>query len=575
MEERDEVLSWLTSSQRRIFPSDMPTHDITHVSGLRNEAISFFVGYRVLGACEVNRRLPDRPISVRVHCKTLPVSVYKVGYVPCENRLCEDAPSGSHGGVPDLLWRRSPCPELEKAYPHIPFYEVGERTLLQASALAAGSLCVTLNEAGEAVSAGDHTVSVEVISLKTGEVLRTHVLTVHVVDALLPESDLLYTNWFHYDCLADHYGLTVWSPEYEKVLRRFLRNAVLHGMNTLLTPAFTPSLDIPVGMERKNVQLVRVVRENGKYTFDFSALARFVRLAKECGIRYFEHCQLFSQWGARCAINIYGEENGAQRLLFGWDTPADGEEYTEFLRQYLVAFLAFAQEMGIEQDMLFHVSDEPAEGDISSYKRAREVVEQVLHGQRVGDPLSHYALYEKGLVDLPIVNIPYADDFDGKCPRFWLYYTGGEPHQERGYTNRLLTSAPWRTRILGTQLFRYRCGGFLHWGYNYTYGRMSRGRFDPAMEPCAYKDLPGVSYLVYPGADRTPCPSLREKQMCEAMNDYRALKLLETYIGYDATLALCEQTLGMSVSVTALPASGEAMLALREAINQRIEEAAR
>ncbi len=150
-----------------------------------------------------------------------------------------------------------------------------------------------------------------------------------------------------------------------------------------------------------------------------------------------------------------------------------------------------------------------------------------------------------------------------------IYYTGGEPRP--GLANRTLTGAPQRTRILGLQLYRYKAKGFLHWAYNYYYGRMSAGCSHPAFDPCFYKNIPGVSYLVYPDADSSPLCSLRGKQMLAAMNDHRALCLLESFIGREATLALCEEHLGCPITVTTCFESGDASLALREAINKRIE----
>ena len=66
-----------------------------------------------------------------------------------------------------------------------------------------------------------------------------------------------------------------------------------------------------------------------------------------------------------------------------------------------------------------------------------------------------------------------------------------------------------------------------------------------------------------------------EKQMREAISDYRALKLLESLIGYDATLALCEELLCRPVDIQTLPETDEQLLSLREAVNARIERALR
>jgi len=307
------------------------------------------------------------------------------------------------------------------------------------------------------------------------------------------------------------------------------------------------------------------------YAFDFSLLRRFVTLALENGITCFEHCHLFSQWGAGCAINVYGERDGKEERIFGWDTSATDPAYVAFLQSYLRAFLTFAEEMGIADDLLFHISDEPAEEHRENYAAAISIVSEVLEGKRIGDALSSYEFYRNGLVRLPIVDTAFADDFDGKCDNMMLYYTGGE--KQPGLSNRLLTNAPSRTRVLGLHLYRYRAKGFLHWGYNYNYGRLSQGLFDPATDPCFYKNIPGVTYLVYGGRGCEPLPSLRERQMCEAINDYRALRLLESRIGYDAVMRICTEVMGGEINILTLPQNDTVLLTLRERINRELARA--
>lgn len=565
------LFTWLVPSQKRIFHADMPTPSIKRLTALRNEPISFSLAYRANAQKAANGRVPDTPISVQVTSDTLPFSVYKVGCVPFAASECEDADRGAIGPCPDILIKKQAAPEIvhlpnERIAPYI---ERGERQLLNASCVATQSVYITANEQGEVIAAGEHEIQVRVVSLMTGEEIADHRLTVTLIDACLPENDLLYTNWVHYDCLSESHGIPLWSDAYFDLLGKYLTNAAMHGMNTLLTPAFTPALDTPVGTERMNVQLVRVILDDGGYRFDLSLLRRFIRVAKAAGIRCFEHCHLFSQWGAERAINIYGERNGACVRLFGWETPATDPEYAKFLTRYLSAFLGLAKEEGIEDDLLFHISDEPHAQHLESYANALRIIEKPLAGKRLGDALSDYDFYRHGLVKLPIVDMANAKDFDGKCDNMMLYYTGGE--SQPGMSNRLLTNAPQKIRILGLHLFRYKAKGFLHWGYNYNYGRMSLGLFDPAIDPCFYKNIPGVTYLVYPSANGSPMPSLREKQMCEAMNDYRALRLLESRIGYGAALRICEDVLGKEINYLTIPDSGDAMLALRERINQEIE----
>lgn len=564
------IASWTVSSQKRIFEGDMPRESEKSFCAMRNEPLSFTLCYRALGEAAENGRDTDLFFSAQVASSSLPLSVYKILSVPFAASECEDASKDATGPCPDILAKRQVSPEIihNENDKTLPYYEKNEKQLLTASCKRTQGIYVTVNPDGEALPAGTHKIEIRLISLKTGKLLDEHNISIELMDALLPKNDLIYTNWLHYDCLSDSSGLPVWSDGYFELLGKYIKNAVKGGMNTLLTPAFTPALDTPVGMERMNVQLVKIKKEPTGYSFDLSLLRRFMTLAIENGIEYFEHCHLFSQWGARTAINIYAEDG---KRLFGWDTPATAPEYTEFLNKYLSEYLGLCRELGVSDKLLFHVSDEPAREHCDDYAKAVASVKESLSEHIIGDALSDYSFYELGLTQMPIVDTPFADDFDGRAERMMLYYTGGE--KQVGLSNRLLSSAPQKTRIIGLQLFRYKARGFLHWGYNYTYGRMSAGLFDPAKDPCFYKNVPGVSYLVYSDTDRSPMPSLREMNMRDAMNDYRALKLCESLIGRQATLDLCENILGEKISVTTLPKNVEKMIALRRGINEKIKEA--
>ena len=565
------ILSWIVPSEHRIFSGDMPRESLTTYRVMRNEPLSFSLAYRSALSKGANGRVPDMPISVSVTSETLPLTVYKTCAVPFPASECEDATAETVGPCPDILVRRQASSTIRYLGDRIaPYMEEGERVLLNASCAITQSIWITANEDGKTLVAGEHRVDIHILSLMTGEVIAEHSVHVTLIDALLPENDLIYTTWLYYDCLAEAHGVTLWGDEYFRILGKYIRNATRHGMNTLLTPAFTPALDTPVGTERMNVQLVGVKKTPAGYAFDFSLLQRFVTVARENGIRTFEHCHLFSQWGATQAINVYGEVEGKTVRLFGWDTPAGDCEYQTFLREYLKAFVSFAEAEGIGDDLLFHISDEPKESQLESYAAALHAVEGSLRGKQIGDALSNIAFYRHGLVKLPIVDVAHADEFDGECEKMMLYYTGGE--SKPGLTNRLLTSAPWKTRILGLQLYRYRACGFLHWAYNNYYGRMSLGLFNPAVDPCFYKNIPGVTYLVYPGGADDLMPSLREKHLGEAIDDYRALRLLESLIGREETLALCEKFFGGEIDVLTLPTSGEQMRNFRQTVNEAISK---
>ena len=533
--ETPHILTWITSSQQRIFSDMMPTPDYKAASVLRNEPFSFCLAYRSDYKKSDTEKIPDLPISVRATCEGLPVAAYKLGFVPVHAYDCEDG-GESRGMCPDILLPRSADPTIVTGDCRLTYYEQNEPNQLNVSCISTNGLLFTVNEDGSMLAAGDYRVEIVVTDLRDATEIARHTLDLHVIDACLPENDLIYTNWMHYDCIADYHGVKLYGNAYFQVLARYVKNAVRHGMTTLLLPAFTPPLDTCEGEERTNVQLVKIYEENGTYRFDFSLLARFVRLVRRCGIQRFEHSHLFSQWGAYSAPNVYVQRDGSSVLRFGWKTDASGEEYASFLRAYIPAFLAEAERLGIADTLLFHVSDEPKINQIDSYMRAINLVRELIGDRLIGDALSSYEFYSEAGVRCPIVATHSIQPFDGNCDELMLYYTGGTP--DVLLSNRLLFSSPQKTRILGLHLFRYRAKGFLHWGYNYYYGRMSHGFFDPKVDPYGYRNIPGASFLVYPAQNGEVLPSLREKQMCDAVNDRRALKLLESKIGYDAVLAL-------------------------------------
>ena len=80
-------------------------------------------------------------------------------------------------------------------------------------------------------------------------------------------------------------------------------------------PLFTPPLDTEVGGERPTVQLVDVILDENGYRFGFSRLKRYLELAQQCGMQYFEMSHLFTQWGAKAAPKILVRKDGALQRL--------------------------------------------------------------------------------------------------------------------------------------------------------------------------------------------------------------------------------------------------------------------
>ena len=371
---------------------------------------------------------------------------------------------------------------------------------------------------------------IEISLEQNGYVIGKTEYKVTVLDFYLGESELIYTNWFHYDALAQYYNLKVFSQRYNKIMYDFISCAVKHGMNMLLTPMFTPPLDTRPGQERLTVQLIDVTKTEGGYEFSFDRLISFMKKAKELGIKYFEMSHLFTQWGAKAAPKIIANVNGKAKRIFGWDTPATGKEYEEFLGAFLPQLVNILKREDLYQSCRFHISDEPNEQCLENYKAAKNVFKKYAPDAIVMDALSHYEFYKQGLVDTAISSTAHIQAFlDNKTPDLWAYYCCAET--DSYLSNRYMSMPGERIRVLGMQMYLNGVKGFLHWGYNFYNSVLSDEAVDPYLiTDCGGGLQSGDAYCVYPGKDGA-LDSIRYENFYDGIQDYKLFKCLERKIG--------------------------------------------
>jgi len=180
-------------------------------------------------------------------------------------------------------------------YPDLlrPYSDYG---MFNVNAYELNSLWLDIQPAGK-VPAGIYPIKVILKNIQ-GDVIKENTFTLEILNASLPPQTMLYTEWFHSDCLAVYYETPVFSEKYWEIVENFMRNAAEAGINLILTPTFTPPLDTQVGGERPTVQLVDVTVTDGEYSFDFTKVGRWVETAHRCSIENFEIAHFFTQWGA-------------------------------------------------------------------------------------------------------------------------------------------------------------------------------------------------------------------------------------------------------------------------------------
>ena len=403
-----------------------------------------------------------------------------------------------------------------------------------------------------------------------GEAIAQADARIRVLPALLPPQTIRHTEWFHADCLADYYRVPAFSQRHWEIIEEFVKTAAKRGCTMLLTPHFTPPLDTWIGGERTTVQLVDVTVERGQYSFDFSRLKRWIDMALRCGMEWIEFAHLFTQWGAKAAPKVMAMKDGQYTRIFGWDTPSVGGEYTAFLHAYLPRLIEKLREWGVDKRCYFHISDEPSPEQLESYAAARASVRELLDGFPIMDAMSHYEIYQQSGISTPVVSVGRIENFmEKRVDPLWGYYCCGPT---KVTTNRFLMMSLARTRAIGLQIWKYGWQGFLHWGYNFYNTVHSVAHVNPYLDTEAGGRFPpGDSFLVYPGPDGKPEESLRLMALHEAMQDVRALQLLESLIGREGALAVLDSQ--GEITLESYPQDGPAFLRLRSAILDAIAAA--
>lgn len=424
---------------------------------------------------------------------------------------------------------------------------------------------------------GTYPITVEFTPLKghywdpVAENISSTTFNLQVLPYTMPEQTIKYTQWFYADCIADYYGVPVYSERHWELIEAFIETAFDCGINVILTPVITPPLDTANGIYRTNVQLVGIKADGEKYSFNFEKLDRWIDICTKHGIKYFEISQLFSQWGLKFTPGIVAEVNGREEYIFGWHMLANDPKYAEFLKQFIPALVEELKRKEVYENTLFHVSDEPQEYCIEAYEYAYNLLKPLIGSAKLMDALSEYQFYEKGLVDIPVTDTANMDSFIGKdVSEQWVYYA----EDKAGVSIRHMAAPPYRNRAIGIQLYKYDIKGFLHWGYNFYNTQLSFHKINPYLTTSAGKSMAsGGGFSVYPGANGALLSS-RALVFFEALQDSAVCKLLEKYVGREEVIRIMEEEAGMEITFVNYPKNADFLPRLRHRIAEEIKKAA-
>lgn len=529
---------------------DFGSFDCDIIDGARGEWVSFQIALK----CNENIFM-----SFEAQGDLAPyVTFRQVGYVPCK--------IPGPGMIKDML-RSDPS-----LYPD-PLIPIKEHVRLIPGLWQSLYVTVRLEDP---VKEGIHKLSVRCIKRfyqnapwdKEEPFEITVPVKIHVHKALLGKQKLICTNWFYADCLSEYYKVKVWSKPFWKILEEYMRDYALHGRNMILTPLWSVPLDTKINGERPTAQLLDITYENGIYKFDFTKLKRWIDLAKQCGIEYFEMSHFFTQWGAGFAPKIMVRSKGRLTRRFFWNVKADSKEYQDFLAQLLEKLLAFLRKEDLAGKVFFHISDEPSEKDMEYFRRATAPLRKALPDPeefQIIDALSSPKFFQEGLVTTPVPYFCHLEAFEKEQIRHrWCYFAGNAEH----YPMRCFGSPLCNYRILGVLLYYYNMEGFLHWGHNFWFSQYSRETdLDPWKDTTAGDGFPGGNiYNVYPGKDGKPVAAQHYESFMEGMFDLRLLELLEEKISREKVMELIDSSLGRPLAMNHLPEDHTWILKLRRRI---------
>lgn len=497
------VLSWLVPNTSRVFPqSSAPRRALPMtLDGALNERMSFQVAIR---------RDDPSPAKVCLEVEgpgNWSIRLRRVGYVPLPHHntpiIHDPLDMDGLGVTPGLV----PDPLFDESTMLLP----GDET---------HAFWISL-QPGRGEKPGTHTIKVRVCPDQARTI--THTIKVRLYDVTLEaRKGFPITHWFYADAIMDWYKTDGMDERFWTILEKYVRNVTGHGQDMLYVPVFTPPLD---GVKRPT-QLLDVRRTGkGQYRFDWSDVRRYVRMAKTSGVRQFEWCHPFTQWGVKHAIRIYENQGRDERLLWNPETGATSSVYRTFLAQFLPELRQFMDDEGIAKRSVFHVSDEPHTEHLDNYRQARAMLTELAPWMKVMDALSSIDFAKAGLTDMPIPSISTALSFVDEGIPSWCYYCCGPRSR---YLQRLLDTPLAKIAMHGLMFYRWPFQGFLHWGYNYWYRCGSRELIDPYTVSDA-RNWPGWAYgdtfVVYPGAEG-PVDSIRWEVFGESLQDYALLQTL-------------------------------------------------
>ncbi|WP_248928335.1 DUF4091 domain-containing protein [Paenibacillus hamazuiensis] len=359
------------------------------------------------------------------------------------------------------------------------------------------------------------------------------IFTVSVREDMLPEPKdyRFYLDlWQHPSNIARKYDAELWSEEHFAILDRYLASLAALGQKALSVVVS----EIPWSGQFSHMDgepsdlfeysIVRTVRrKDGTFSYDYSALDRYIELGERHGIS--------------SEIEVFGLLNIWQKDMYGAivDGYPDGIRIRYFdeadrsykfirerepLERYIVSLEAHFAVKGWVQRVRI-LADEPS--DIELFRLRTERLRRLAPSFRLKVAINHQEfLHEplEGMHDaVPILHC--ALEYTGGPPTVpgrRLFYVCCYPDKP----NTFLRSPALESRLLPWLAEELGYDGMLRWNYTVWPDEPMRSvRYRPSVWPA------GDTNFVYPGRRGSPLLSLRYKWLQRGIRDFEYMQLLK------------------------------------------------
>jgi hypothetical protein len=371
----------------------------------------------------------------------------------------------------------------------------------------------------------------QVVLAADGEEQRVPI-SVKVYAARVPrQMSLKVVNWYYPVVLTHTYQAPWWTEKFRKLIEADAQSMAAHRQS--------------VGHVMLHETIRAVQDGNGAVTFDFADFDRMVETFRKAGLPWVMGSALAGrhEWMSKDFYAIplpLTKPDGSKGQFPAPEDPASKEEAkkrvfvtTDAFEKYLAAFLPVfhkhLEEKGWIESYIQLQADEPVGSNAAAYVRLGQLVKKYAPKLRRAEALR--ATNIVGALDIwaPVLDqlghqMKFFKERQAAGDEIW-FYTCERPRGK--YMNRLIDYPLIKTRLLHWANFATGTTGFLHWGFNPSWGNPFQNAGDP----------PGDGTLVYPGVaklrgapaseDRLhSLDSIRYEAMRDGIEDYELLRLL-------------------------------------------------